>query len=134
MNQSVNVFLPMRAGSERVPKKNTKTFSGIEGGLCKIKLEQLVICDLVEKVLVSTNDPEVLEISNGLNSKKIKVILRPNELASSSASTDDLIKYAPEIMPDGHILWTHVTSPFISSDIYCQIINTYIKTLLIFII
>ena len=129
MNQSVNVFLPMRAGSERVPKKNTKTFSGIEGGLCKIKLEQLVICDLVEKVLVSTNDPEVLEISNGLNSKKIKVILRPNELASSSASTDDLIKYAPEIMPDGHILWTHVTSPFISSDIYCQIINTYIKNL-----
>ena len=129
MNQSVNVFLPMRAGSERVPKKNTKNFSGIEGGLCRIKLEQLLTCDLVKKILVSTNDPEVLEISNGFNSKKIKVILRPNELASSSTSTDDLIKYAPEIMPDGHILWTHVTSPFISSDVYCQIIDKYIKNL-----
>ena len=129
MSQSVNIFLPMRAGSQRVPKKNTKTFSGIEGGLCRIKLEQLIKCHLVEIILVSTNDPEVVEISNAFNSKKIKVLLRPDELSSSSASTDDLIKYVPEIMPDGHILWTHVTSPFISSDIYSQIIQTYLKNL-----
>ena len=129
MNESVNVFLPMRAGSERVPQKNTRTFSGIEGGLCRIKLEQILACDLVKTIFVSTNDPEVVEISNTFNSKKIKVILRSNELASSSASTDDLIKYVPEIMPNGHILWTHVTSPFIGPDIYCKIIETYLKNL-----
>ena len=129
MNRSVNVFLPMRAGSERVPKKNTRTFSGIDGGLCRIKLEQLLACDLVKTIFVSTNDPEVVEISNVFNSKKIKIILRSHQLASSSASTDDLIKYVPEIMPDGHILWTHVTSPFISPDIYCKIIETYHKNL-----
>ena len=117
----------MRAGSERVPKKNTKTFAGVQGGLCKIKLEQLVKCDLVETIIVSTDDPEVVEISNGFNSKKIKVVLRPDELASSTTSTDDLIKYVPEIMPAGHILWTHVTSPFIGPDIYYQIIDTYFK-------
>ena len=129
MNQSVNVFLPMRAGSERVPKKNTKNFSGIEGGLCRIKLEQLVKCNFIDKILVSTDDPEVIEISNLFNTKKIKVIRRPNYLCTSSASTDDLIKYVPDIMPDGHILWTHVTSPFITSDIYCQVIDTYLKNL-----
>ena len=129
MSKNVNVFLPMRANSERVPKKNTKRFSGIEGGLCRIKLEQLLTCELIETILVSTNDQEVVEISNGFNSKKIKVILRPDELASSTASTDDLIKYVPEIMPEGHILWTHVTSPFITSNIYCQIIDTYLKNL-----
>lgn len=129
IKQKVNVFLPMRAGSERVPKKNTKTFAKVYGGLCKIKLEQLIKCDLVETIFVSTNDPEVIDISNGMNSKKIKVILRPNELASSSTSTDDLIRYVPEIMPDGHILWTHVTSPFIGPDIYKKIIETYLKNL-----
>ena len=129
MNQTVNIFLPMRAGSERVPKKNTKTFSGIEGGLCRIKLEQLLTCDLVKTIIVSTNDPEVIEISNTFNSKKIRVIVRPNDLSSSFTSTDDLIKYVPEVMPDGHILWTHVTSPFISPDIYCEIINKYFKNL-----
>jgi len=129
VNRTVNIFLPMRAGSERVPKKNTKVFAGIDGGLCKIKLEQLVTCDLVETIFVSTNDPEVINISNGFNSKKIKVIHRPNELASSSASTDDLIRYVPEIMPDGHILWTHVTSPLLGPDIYYKIIETYFKNL-----
>ena len=132
MNENVNVFLPMRAGSERVPKKNTKTFAGVNGGLCKIKLEQLVKCDAVKNVIVSTNDPEVIDISNGLNSKKIKIIIRPDQLASSLASTDDLIRYVPEIMPDGHILWTHVTSPFIGPDIYNQIIDQYFKSLTTF--
>ena len=129
MNENVNVFLPMRAGSERVPKKNTKTFAGVNGGLCKIKLEQLIKCDAVKNVFVSTNDPEVVTIVKGLNSKKIKIIIRPDQLASSSASTDDLIRYVPEIMPDGHILWTHVTSPFIGPDIYNQIIDRYFKSL-----
>ena len=129
MAQSINVFLPMRAGSQRVPHKNTKTFSGIDGGLCKIKLDQLIKCQLIENIYVSTNDPDVVRIANAFNSKKIKVIIRPEKLASSIASTDELIKYAPDIMPDGHILWTHVTSPFINSDIYCEIINTYQKNL-----
>ena len=117
----------MRAGSERVPNKNTKTFSGVKGGLCKIKLEQLIKCSLIDSILVSTNDPEVVKIANRFNSKKIKVIIRPNQLASSSSSTDDLIKYVPEVMPDGHILWTHVTSPFISSEVYGQIIKKYLE-------
>ena len=70
MKDSINVFLPMRLGSERVPKKNTKTFSGIQGGLCRIKLEQLIECNLMNSILVSTNDPEVVKITNSLNSKK----------------------------------------------------------------
>jgi CMP-N-acetylneuraminic acid synthetase len=128
--EKVNVFLPMRAGSERVPRKNTKTFAGIDGGLCKIKLEQLLTCDLVETIFISTDDPEVIKISNSFNSKKIKIILRPDELASSSTSTDDLIRYVPDIMPDGHVLWTHVTSPFIGPSIYDQIIEKYLKNLI----
>ena len=32
-------------------------------------------------------------------------------------------------MPDGHILWTHVTSPFITSEIYDQIIEKYLEKL-----
>ena len=129
MKQRVNVFLPMRAGSERVPNKNTKTFSGIKGGLCKIKLEQLIKCNLIDTILVSTNDPEVVKIANIFNSKKIRVLIRPNKLASSSTSTDDLIKYVPEVMPDGHILWTHVTSPFITAEIYDQIIEKYLDVI-----
>ena len=30
---------------------------------------------------------------------------------------------------EGHILWTHVTSPFINSDVYYKIIDTYQKNI-----
>jgi len=132
MKKKVNVFLPMRAGSERVPGKNTKNFAGIEGGLCRIKLEQLLKCDLIEKIIVSTDDNEVINISNSFNSSKIEIVLRPSALASSFASTDDLIKYVPNIMPDGPILWTHVTSPFVDSEIYSKCIETYFQNLCFF--
>ena len=129
MRHSINVFLPMRAGSERVPEKNTKIFSGIQGGLCRIKLEQLIECNLIDSILVSTNDPEVVKITNSLNSKKVKIIIRPDELSSSSTSTDDLIKYVPNVISDGHVLWTHVTSPFICANTYCQVIEKYLENL-----
>ena len=127
MSAIINVFLPMRAGSERVPKKNTKPFAGIDGGLCSIKLKQLLGSTRVGNIFVSTNDPDVIDISNGFNSNRIKIVQRPDELASSFASTDDLIKYVPEIMPDGHILWTHVTSPFLGPDIYDKIVEKYFE-------
>lgn len=127
MSDCINAFLPMRAGSERVPKKNTKQFAGIDGGLCSIKLEQLLGSARINSIFVSTNDPDVIGIANGFNSNRIKVVVRPDELASSSTSTDDLIKYVPEIMPEGHILWTHVTSPFIGPNVYDRIIQTYFE-------
>ncbi len=129
MRKSVNVFLPMRAGSERVLRKNTKPFAGIDGGLCAIKLGQLLESSLIRNIFVSTNDPIVVSICDRFDSKKIKVVQRPEELASSSASTDDLIKHVPDIMPEGHILWTHVTSPFIGSELYDRIIETYFESI-----
>jgi N-acylneuraminate cytidylyltransferase len=43
MSKKVNVFLPMRAGSDRVLGKNTRAFSGINGGLCRIKIKEILI-------------------------------------------------------------------------------------------
>lgn len=129
MTNVVNVFLPMRAGSERVLKKNTRTFAGVQGGLCKIKLGQLLSCSLINRIVVSTDDQEVVDIASGFNSEKITIVKRPVNLASSETSTDSLIKYVPKIMPDAHILWTHVTSPFIDRDIYDALIKQYLSNL-----
>lgn len=121
----VSVFLPCRAGSERVPHKNTRTFAGIEGGLLKIKLQQLIICDAIDSIVLSTNDEEVIQIATTLSNDKIKIDRRPEYLATSSTSTDDLVKYVPTIIHEGAVLWTHVTSPFIDDKIYTEAINTY---------
>lgn len=124
----ITVFLPCRAGSERVPRKNTKTFSGVEGGLLKIKLKQLLEVKLIDNILVSTNDSEVIKIVKNI-SDKIIIDERPEHLASSSTSTDELINYVPKIINSEHVLWTHVTSPFLNAEDYERAIKIYLKNL-----
>lgn len=129
MSSDINIFLPMRAGSERIKRKNIRPFSDVSGGLCRIKLEQLLGCSSIGRIFVSTDDPAVGQIARSFNSQRIKVLNRPAYLASSEASTDDLIRHACEVMPDGHILWTHVTSPFLVTHIYEKIIKTFLENL-----
>lgn len=121
-----HVFLPCRAGSERVLNKNTRVFAGIEGGLVALKLRQLLECRMIGEIIVSTNDNIVCDIANGFNSDRISVKIRPDELCSSSASTDDLVKYVPSVFSESDIvLWTHVTSPFVKTVDYDRAVRIY---------
>ena len=126
---NLSVFLPCRAGSERVPHKNTKPLATQTKGLIDLKLKQLLDVNSINKIILSTNDPEVVEVGEELKSTKIHINMRPDHLASSETSTDELIKYAAEITSSNHILWTHVTSPFINADVYKDSIDVYFKLL-----
>lgn len=128
MNKVI-VFLPCRQGSQRVKSKNIKTFAGVKGGLTYLKLSQLLNVEAIEQIIVSTNDEEVKRIAESFENSKIVIDDRPKDLASSITSTDDLIKYVPSIIKSGTVLWTHVTSPFITSDLYEDIIQEYFVAL-----
>jgi CMP-N-acetylneuraminic acid synthetase len=125
--KKVTVFLPCRSGSQRVPNKNTKTFANVSGGLLSIKINQLINTFNIEKIIVSTDDILVKKIALEFNSEKIIIDSRPDYLASSETSTDDLITYLPKVIESDHIMWTHVTSPFITSKIYFEAINKYFE-------
>lgn len=130
MNKSVSVFLPTRAGSERVKNKNTRTFAGIEGGLLKVKLIQLLDCLLIDEVILSTNDRDSIEVAGEFKDHlKLKVIERPEHLALSTTNLTDLVNYVPQICKHDHILWTHVTSPLVNTADYAHAIETYFKVL-----
>lgn len=121
----ITAFLPCRKGSQRIPDKNVKPFAGIEGGLLRIKLNQLLACPTIDSILVSSNDERVLDFASKFNDSRVIIDSRPDHLGSSSTTTDELIKYVPTIIKEGHVLWTHVTSPFITEVDYANIINTY---------
>jgi len=125
----ITVFLPMRLGSQRVENKNTKLFAGIEGGLSYIKISQLLKVDRITEIIVSTDDEKVKNIARSFKSKKVIVDDRPKCLASSEASTDDLIKYGGSLIDEGVILTTYVTSPFVNESIYNQAIELYLENL-----
>lgn len=119
------VFLPCRKGSERVPQKNTRTFAGVVGGLLWIKLNELSRARLIDEIIVSSNDDEVLRIATSMHNDKIRVIRRDDALCSSQTSTDQLINYVAGLIKEGTIMWTHVTSPFLKAETYDDMLRTY---------
>ncbi|WP_022942090.1 cytidylyltransferase domain-containing protein [Psychromonas hadalis] len=121
----ITAFLPCRKGSQRIPDKNVKLFAGIKGGLLSIKLKQLLACSKIDSIVVSSNDERVLDFANQFADSRIIVDNRPDHLGSSSTTTDELIKYVPSLISEGHVLWTHVTSPFINENDYSHIIEVY---------
>jgi len=124
----VTAFLPCRAGSQRVPHKNTRPFADRQDGLLGIKLEQLLACPAIDSVLLSTNDPEVEAIAAShvaASDGRLRLDRRPDHLCSSSTSTDEVIGYVPSIVPEGTVLWTHVTSPFFGPADYAAAVTTY---------
>ena len=64
----------------------------IKKGDIPLTLLRLKGCCLIKDIIISTNYSEVIDISNRFNSNRIKVIIRPKELASFATSTEDLIK------------------------------------------
>ena len=125
----ITAFLPCRLGSQRVPDKNIRDFSGIKGGLLKIKLDQLCKTERIETIIVSSNDPRVLEFSSKFKDSRVIIDERPDSLGSNTTTTDELIKYVPSIIPEGDVLWTHVTSPFLNEKDYEKIIDSYLYNL-----
>lgn len=126
---SVKVFLPCRKGSERVPRKNIKPFAGYSHGLLELKLRQLLQAKRIDEVVLSTNDEDILDYARTVGSDKLTIHRRADALCTSATSTDELMAHVVELIPEGHVLWTHVTSPFVNAVCYDQMIERYFEQL-----
>lgn len=122
---NVSVFLPCRAGSERVANKNTREF--FEGqSLLQIKLAQLEACREIKSIVLSTNDDQVVLQASKADSSKLIIRERDDSLCSSKTKLSDLIEYVPTLFePDDFVLWTHVTSPMFNENSYTKAINQF---------
>ncbi|MGX9963285.1 acylneuraminate cytidylyltransferase family protein [Roseomonas sp. F4] len=121
-------FLPCRAGSERVPNKNTRPFAGFEKGLIELKLRQMAAVAELAEIIVSSNDPIVLDYAADFAAKvdaRVRPLPRPDELGRSSTTMDEFILYIAELVRDGVIVWSHVTSPFVRGEDYLEFIRAY---------
>jgi N-acylneuraminate cytidylyltransferase len=118
-------FLPVRKGSNRVRNKNTRCFAGVEGGLLKIKLQQLLTVERVQDIYLSTDDPEAMKVAESFHSLRIKVVERPEALCLSSTVIEDLIDYVPTVVSAEHIFWVHATAPFADADTLNEALDVY---------
>lgn len=123
----LKAVVPCRAGSERISNKNTRPFAGLSGGLLRRKILQLIDVPELDSIVISTNDPRVEAIAEEYRGFNVEIDRRPESLCQSSTNLQDLCQYLGERFPDDHLLWTHVTSPFVESAHYSAALRTYIS-------
>jgi CMP-N-acetylneuraminic acid synthetase len=130
MSLGVAMFLPCRAGSERLADKNTRPFAGRSGGLLAHKLDQLATTRSLDTVVVDSNDPIVLELARARQNtwpthSTLLIHERPDHLGRPDTTTDDLIAYALASVPCDTLAWTHVTSPFVDAQTYDDALTAF---------
>lgn len=125
----ITVVIPARAGSERVPQKNTKPFADIPGGLLQLKLEQLAQVEEIDQVIVSSNDPLVLQFTenfaNASGGERFVALERPDELGRSSTPMSQFIDYVATLKDTGTMCMTHVTHPFLKAEYFRELIRAW---------
>lgn len=90
MNRRVLAIVPARAGSKRLPKKNTKLLSGIP--LVAHTFEAIKRSKYITMTVASSDCSEVLDISSRY--ENTLQLNRPQELASDTATMIDVVLHA----------------------------------------
>lgn len=105
--KKVLAIVPARGGSKRLPKKNILSLS--EKPLIAWSIEAGLNSKYVDKVIVSSDDNEILNISSGYGADTLK---RPDVLASDIATTFDAIEHVIEnVEAYDYIILLQATSP-----------------------
>ncbi|GAA1145854.1 hypothetical protein GCM10009672_16670 [Nesterenkonia lutea] len=125
----ITVVIPARAGSERVPQKNTKPFAEIPGGLLQLKLQQLALVEEIDKIIVSSNDPLVLSVTEDFakttGGSRFIPLERPDELGRSSTPMSQFINYVATLENHGTMCMTHVTHPLLRAEYFRELIRAW---------
>jgi CMP-N,N'-diacetyllegionaminic acid synthase len=87
-NKTFLTIIPARGGSKRLPRKNVLDLCGKP--LIVHTIEAALKSKYINKVIVSSDDEEILNISSNFGADILK---RPYELANDTATTFDAIKH-----------------------------------------
>lgn len=88
----VVAIIPARGGSKGLPRKNIRPLLGKP--LIAYTIEAATQCPLVDRVVVSTDDPEIAEVARQWGGDV--PFLRPAELATDDALMEPVLKHAVE--------------------------------------
>ena len=112
-NKRVLAIIPARGGSKGIPRKNIKDLNGKP--LIAYTIEEAKKSKYIDKILVSTEDEEIAEISKKYN---LEVpFLRPKELAEDNTPGIDPILYTVQCFHENkcdfdYVVCLQCTSPF----------------------
>ncbi|MDP2167679.1 MAG: acylneuraminate cytidylyltransferase family protein [Thermodesulfovibrionales bacterium] len=126
---NVIAVIPARGGSQRIPRKNLLPLSGKP--LIAHSIEHAKSSRSVSRVLVSTDDGEIAEISRQYGAE---VIMRPPELAVATATSESAIQHVLGLLQkqEGYqpdiIVFLQCTSPVREPDDIDNAVRLFIES------
>lgn len=115
-------LIPARGGSKGIPNKNIRKVCGKP--LIVWSIERALQSVLLDNIVVSTDSKEVARIAeeNG-----VKVIMRPSELSTDVASTQDVMMHVLQQEPADILVLLQPTSPCRSKELIDECIREFIQ-------
>ena len=114
MNDGVQVVIPARGGSTRIPGKNVLSFNGAP--MIQWPIRAALEAECIDAVMVSTDSEEIAQVSKDSGAQV--PFLRPTELANDTAGTAPVILHAltEQQVPDEQlVMCLYPTAPITSS-------------------
>ena len=87
---SVLCIIPARGGSQSLPRKNLRPLAGKP--LIAYSIEQALSSSLISRTIVSTDDPEIAEVSREFGAEV--PFLRPAEMAAAASTDLEVFQHA----------------------------------------
>jgi CMP-N-acetylneuraminic acid synthetase len=117
-------IVPMRHSSERVPGKNYRDFAGKP--LFHHVVEALLACPLIDKVVIDTDSPIVIEQTQ-TSFPQVLVLERPEHLRDGSIPMNDVLMNTINQVPADFYLQTHSTNPILSAKTVAEAVNKFFE-------
>ncbi len=127
---NVIAVIPARADSKRLPGKNIRRLGG--NPLLAYSIEDALQSRLVNRVLVSTDSPEIAEIARKAGAEA--PFLRPAEISGDKISDTPVMAHAASWLEDNEgyrpdiLVLLRPTTPFRAYDLIDRCINRLIET------
>jgi CMP-N,N'-diacetyllegionaminic acid synthase len=128
MNTRILGLVPARGGSKGIPKKNIVKLG--EKPLIAYTIEAALKSDLIDYLMVSTEDNEIAEISRSLGANV--PFMRPFDLAQDSSKSIDVVTNTIDRLSKigedfTHILLLQPTSPLRTYIEINEAVNTFLS-------
>lgn len=116
----ITALIAVKGNSERVPKKNVRPFAG--SSLLEVKLKQVIESEAFGRILVSSEDDEILAVCEraGVSTHK-----RDAYYSTSEVPMSEVYQYLAREVQTEHIAWIPVTNPLVHAGIYRDAVSKY---------
>jgi len=122
MENEIVALVPVKGKSERIPKKNIRSFGNTN--LLELKLKQLKKAEGFFDIIVSSEDGEILDTAHKYG---YSVHVRDPKYSTSRVPMSEVYSYIASEISGENIAWINVTNPLADRDVYSKAIEKYKK-------